>query len=236
MEVVDLEDLQIKTDSLIQKHKQANSSKFWLSEKGAHYYVPVDSGEIHVIHFKPENPIGVRPIVFVPGWGGMPSGYQDVYEILHDRVELFYVETREKKSSRIRRRGSDFSLSQKAKDVVEVIDFFELNHRDYVLFGGCWGGAVIFQGMMDGIFEAPTVVTFDPMHRLWYPQWMLNTIPVIFPVFIIRLMKPLLRWLQMRKMKEPRQKERALNFIENAVMWKWKRAAYNCRKFEIFRI
>ena len=32
-------------------------------------YVPVDDGEIRVIHVNPKNKISKRPLVFIPGWG-----------------------------------------------------------------------------------------------------------------------------------------------------------------------
>jgi len=85
------------------------------------HWIPVDGGEIRVLQTKPKNPVGVRPVVFISGWQTMPHQFDDLYNILYDRVEIFYIETREKSSSRIRRRKADLSLSQKAKDVQVVL-------------------------------------------------------------------------------------------------------------------
>lgn len=234
LENLDLDLLRTKTEEIIDKYRDKNAPYIEENEKGKHHYISVDGGEIRVIHIKPENCEGKRPIVFVPGWGGIPREFQDTYEMIHNRYEIYYIETREKKTSHIKRWRSKFSMSQKAMDVAKVIDHFNLNDTDFLLYGTCWGSAIILQGLMDQTLHAPTIVTMDPMHRLWYPQWMLNIIPVIFPVFVIRMLKPILKWLQMRKLTEPRQKERALQFIDNAVMWKWIRAAYQCRHFELF--
>ncbi len=234
LDSLDLPNLKEQTEKLIHQSQNLTSPSFWHEPPSKTYYIPVKDGEIRVLHIKPEYPISKRPIVFVPGWGGIPDEYQDMYRMLHEKYELYYIETREKRSSHIKRFGAKFSMAQKANDVAQAIHFFNLENQDFVLFGGCWGAAVLLQGLMDKTLYAPTVVVLDPMHRLWYPQWMLNVIPVIFPAFIIHFLKPLLRWLQLRKMHEPRQKERAVRFIRAAVMWKWVRAAYHCRHFELY--
>ena len=198
-------------------------------------YVTVDDGEIRVIHVNPKNKISKRPLVFVPGWGVVPRGFKDLYEVLHEKIEFFYIETREKKTSRMKRFKAKFTMNQKAKDVGDALNFLGLNgDKDYILMGPCWGGAIILQGLMDKTIEAPSIVTIDPMHRLWYPQWMLNYIAPIIPIWLVILLKPLLKWLRLRKMTEKVQKQRADDFIKEAVMWKWKRAAFQTRHFELF--
>ena len=211
--------------------------KFWEQDGETRkiFYVPVDDGVIRVIHINPKNKISRRPLVFVPGWGVIPKGFKDFYEVLHEKVEFYYIETREKKSSRIKKFKAKFTMNQKAKDVGDALKYLGLSdNRDFVLMGPCWGGAVILQGLMDKSIEAPTIVTVDPMHRLWYPQWMLNYIAPILPIWFIVLIKPLLKWLRLRKMTEKVQRQRAEDFIKEAVMWKWKKAAFQARHFELF--
>ena len=197
-------------------------------------YVPVKHGAIRVLHFMPENPVSRRPLVFVPGWGTLLEGFQDLYEVLYGRVEMYMIETREKKSSRMDRFRADFTMHRKAEDIGEAIRYLGLDLRDFVLMGSCWGSAMILQGVMDETVDAPTIVTIDPMHRLWYPQWMLNYVAPLLPVFLLRALKPVLKTIQLRNMHEPAQRKRVEAFIKNAVMWKWKRAAYHVRNFELF--
>lgn len=207
---------------------------FWEIDTTESLYVPVDDGEIRVYHFKPDNPVSKRPLVFVPGWGGTEIGYVDFYEVIHDRVECYYIETREKKSSKLDRKKAKFDMSQKAKDIQDVINYLELGKNDFVLFGTCWGGAIVLHGLIDGTIEAPTIITHDPMHTLWFPKWFLRYVSPILPLFVIRLMKPVLRRLQMRGMNEKVQRKRAENFIANAEPWKWKKAAQSVKDFELF--
>ncbi len=207
---------------------------FWESHTTEILYAPVDDGEIRIYHFKPDNPISKRPLVFIPGWGGTEMGYVDFYEVIHDRVECYYIETREKRSSKLDRKKAKMDMNQKAKDIQTTINHLELNKRDFVLFGTCWGGAILLQGLIEGIIDAPTIITHDPMHTLWFPKWFLKYVTPILPVFVIRMMKPILRRIQMRGMNEEVQRKRAENFIDNAEPWKWKRAAESVRDFELF--
>jgi pimeloyl-ACP methyl ester carboxylesterase len=213
---------------------ERNVPDFWESSTTEILYAPVDDGEIRIYHFRPANPISKRPLVFVPGWGGTEMGYVDFYEVIHDKVECYYVETREKRSSKLDRKKAKLDMSQKAKDIRDVINFLELDKDDFVLFGTCWGGAIVLHGLIDGTIDAPTVITHDPMHTLWFPKWFLRYVTPFLPVFAIRMMKPVLRRLQMRGMNEKIQRKRAENFIANAEPWKWKKAAESVRDFELF--
>ncbi|MHA1585218.1 MAG: hypothetical protein ACTSWL_08185, partial [Promethearchaeota archaeon] len=203
--------------------------EFWNNNSIDQIYIPVKDGEIRVFHHTPTNPISKRPLVYVPGWGGIPKMYQDLYEVLHYRVEFYYVETREKESSHMNRWKAQFTMSQKAEDIGVAIKELGLKNQDYILFGACWGGAMVLQGVMDGTLNAPTTVTLDPMHTLWYPKWILRWIAPILPPVIFNILKPLLRWMQMHKMHEKRQKERANGMIDRAVMWKWRKTAIQVR-------
>ncbi|MHA1200257.1 MAG: alpha/beta hydrolase [Candidatus Heimdallarchaeaceae archaeon] len=225
---------------------------FWESSTTKILYAPVDDGEIRIYHFKPDNPISKRPLVLIPGWGGTEIGYVDFYEVIHDKVECYYIETREKRSSKLDRKNAKMDMNQKAKDIQDVINYLKLDKEDFVLFGTCWGGAILLHGLIDGTIDAPTIMTHDPMHTLWFPKWFLKYVTPFLPVFAIKMMKPILRRIQMRGMNEEVQRKRAENFIDmrgmneevqrkraenfidNAEPWKWKRAAESVRDFELF--
>lgn len=228
-----LDKIEEATTELLSEAYQENVPNFWEYEKGSHIYVPVDDGEIRVIHFKPENPLNTRPIVLVSGWAVPPSTFQDFYEIMHERYEMYYVETREKASSRIKR-FAKFTVSKKAKDLGNVITYLGLKDRDFVLMGTCWGSAIILQGLMDKTIDAPTVLTLDPMYTLTYSKFLLKFIIPLLPPFVIGLLRPILRKQRVGGMQEKKQKERVDATINAAVFWKWKSAAIHNRKFLLY--
>ncbi|MBN1330343.1 MAG: alpha/beta hydrolase [Candidatus Heimdallarchaeota archaeon] len=207
---------------------------FWVEPYCKIYHVPVEGGTIRVLHIKPENPLSIRPIVFISGWSTMPWLFSDFYEILHNRIEFYFVETREKSSSVIKRRKADMSLGQKAKDVQTVINYFELDKLDFVLFGSCWGAAVIFQGLLDGSLRAPQLVTFSPMHKLWFNKYILKVLVPFLPAFIITILMKIVPFFMFLGMKAKKQKKRMQESFKDAVTWKWKKAAIAATDFELF--
>ena len=85
-----------------------------------------------------------------------------------------------------------------------------------------------------GVIEAPTIITNDPMHTLWFPKWFLRFVSPILPVFVVELIRSIVKRIQLRGMKEGVQKRRAETFADNAEIWKWKRAADAVKNFELF--
>lgn len=155
-----------------------------------------------------------------------------MFEIFYNYIEFYYVETREKKSSRINHQHGSFSLEQNAVDIQTVLEYFNINERDFVLMGTCWGASIILYGLINHILQAPTYVLVDPMHRLQYPHWFLNMAPFI-PVWLLWLLKPLLAYLKLRNHSLPTQRKRIIEFIHHADLWKWKKAAFQARNFEL---
>ncbi|MHA1556187.1 MAG: alpha/beta fold hydrolase [Candidatus Heimdallarchaeota archaeon] len=198
------------------------------------HWIPVDGGEIRVLHTKPKNPVGIRPVVFISGWQTMPYQFDDLYNILYDRVEIYYIETREKSSSRIRRRKADLSLSQKAKDVQVVLEYFRLQDKDFVLFGTCWGAAIVYQGLLDGVLKAPTIATFSPMHKLWFNKFILKYLIPFTPSFFITFLMRTLAHVIFIGEKAETQKNRMQLTMKEGVAWKWKKAARAAVQFELF--
>lgn len=219
--------------SKIEELKQPVPS-FWEEPNCKIHHVPVQGGTIRVIHVKQKNPQNIRPVVFISGWSTMARLFNDFYEMLHNRIDFYFVETREKISSNIKRKKAHMDLSQNARDVQSVIEYFDLPGQDFVLFGSCWGASVMFQGLLDGTLKAPQYVTFAPMHKLWFNKFVLKWLAPILPVFIISLLMKILPPLMFMGMKAKKQKKRMLDSFKDTVVWKWKKAAIAAADFELF--
>jgi len=139
--------------------------------------VTVDGGTIRVYHVGGSG--SGRPVIFVSGWGTTPESFGDFYRGLAPDTEVYHVETREKPSSDIARRGTRFDMDQMATDVRAVIEQLDLLERDPVLMGTCFGSAVILHGLAHGILRAPTAVCVDPMDKLWMPGWIRRSLYLI---------------------------------------------------------
>ncbi len=214
---------------------------FWSPLTGRVSYVPVPGAEIRVIRVRPDHPRvhpdrpeACRPVVLVPGWGTNPEGFQGFFGPLHNRAEFYFIETREKASSRILGRKPDMSPSRSVRDIRAALDQVGLTGRDFVLAGTCWGSALILEGLIRGILDAPTVLLADPMHTLWFNKTFLRRVSPWIPASLIRAVRPLLRQALVGDLKEGEQKRRTFEFIDGADVWKWKKSAEAAWDFELF--
>ena len=207
---------------------------FWEPGVGREILVPVQGAEIRVFHFPSRDPAARRPIVMVPGFGATPEGFQDFYAAVRDKAELFYLETREKSSSRVPHRGADMSVSRSARDIQQALEALGLARaRDFVLVAPCWGAAIVLQGLIEGTIDAPTVLVADPMHTLWFPKWVLRSVSPLLPSAAAIPLRPLITRALLADMREPTQRQRAYAFVYSADPWKWKKSAEAARDFEL---
>ena len=208
---------------------------FWHPGVGEQIMVPVEGAELRVLHFPSRDPSARRPVVMIPGFGATPEGFQDFYAALENRAELFYLETREKSSSRITARRAEMSVSRSARDVQQALSFLGLDGgRDFVLVAACWGSTIVLQGLIEGCLVAPTVVAADPMHTLWFPRWLLRYVSPVLPAPALLALRPIIARSLLGDMQEPTQKQRAYAFAWSADPWKWKKTAQAAWDFELY--
>ena len=208
---------------------------FWQSGEGEEVAVPVDGAELRVFHFVSRDPAAHRPVVMVPGFGATPEGFQDFYAVLRDKAELFYLETREKSSSRITGRPVDMSVSRSARDIQQALSYLGLaGSRDFVLVAPCWGASIVLHGLIERSLDVPTVLVADPMHTLWFPKWVLRYVSPLLPSPLLLALRPFVARSLLGDMQEPTQKLRAYAFVYGADPRKWKKAAEAARDFELF--
>ena len=188
-------------------------------------YVDCSDGALRVLHFKPHRAGGERPVVFVPGWGTSPEVFTDFFRMISGKIECYYVETREKNSSRLPIGRIPMDMDQNAGDLAAVIDHLQLTDKDYILIGTCWGAAVVGHALVRNVVDPGEVVLYDPMPRLWFPKWLLNTVVPVIPVMLWKLFLPLGRLVALWGMKEETQRRRAHAVISNADLKKWRQAA-----------
>ncbi len=197
-------------------------------------YIPIKDGELRVFYHKPEKSLTKRPIVFLPGYVAAPFTWKDFHVPHHGIGEYFYVDTREKASSKIKRnRKVSLDIEQSARDLPEVIDYLGLSKRDHVLYGASYGGAVIFQSLIQQLIEPPTVVTFDPVTKWVYGNFFSNVMMGIVPLFILSPMRTIFAKISLARMENQAQKDRLVAFLQGAEPWKFKQSFFQNKKFDI---
>jgi hypothetical protein len=224
-------DIHQKLDQLRQK----DIPVVWEEPNCTIHWIPVDDGEIRVLHIKPQNPVNTRPILYIGGWQTMAYQFAETFEVLYNKVEVYFLESRESYTSKLHRWKADLSVSQKAKDTQAVISYFNLKEKDYILFGTCWGATIALQGLLDKTINPPqTIVIFSPMHKLWINKFFLKVIGPILPAFFIAFLLKVVPVFLFAGEKAKTQKNRMFRTIKDAVAWKWKKAALAAKNLELF--
>ncbi|NHJ48871.1 MAG: alpha/beta hydrolase [Asgard group archaeon] len=223
--------LQLKLSEL----RQPNAPNTWEEPNCTIHWIPVDDGEIRVLHIKPDKIVETRPLIFIGGWQTMAYQFPEAFEIFYNRVEVYFVESRESYTSKLNRWKADMSVNQKAKDIQNVIDYFNLENQDYVLFGTCWGAAILLQGLIDQTIKPPpTIAVFSPMHKLWINKFFLKVIGPLLPAFLVAFLLKIVPVFLLAGEKAKTQKNRMFRTIKEAKAWKWKKAALATRNFNLF--
>ena len=195
------------------------------------------------------------PLLFIPGWGGVVEGFEEVIAAVDEDIELYYLETREKGSSEVSL-DSGFSMEQCAADVRDAVRTLGLREGGYVLMGSSFGAAVALQaldrkpnGSVPPVPPAPpapaagggdtggrlpaATVLFEPMAELWLPRLVVKVLGALMPVGLLTLLRPALKRLVLAGMREEVQRSRAELVIDSADLRKWRRAALRLADWHI---
>ena len=95
----------------------------FLGSEVSEEWVPVDEGvKLRVITWKPTSSKSASTVVFVAGWGSLFEGWRPLISEWSSERTIVYIETREKKSSKISKKisESDFSVDKLSSDLVAV--------------------------------------------------------------------------------------------------------------------
>jgi pimeloyl-ACP methyl ester carboxylesterase len=199
------------------------------------------------------HPTRPLPVLFIPGWGGVVEGFEEVIEAVDADVELYYLETREKGSSAVSL-DSGFSMEQFAADVRDAVRTLGLPAGGYVLMGSSFGAAVALEtlaalesqagnpppaaagGAGTGRRPPAATVLFEPMAKLWLPRLLVKALGTLMPVGLVALLRPALKRLVLGGMGEEVQRARAELVIDSADLRKWRRAALRLADWHILDI
>ncbi|MHA1125268.1 MAG: alpha/beta fold hydrolase [Candidatus Heimdallarchaeota archaeon] len=196
--------------------------------------VPVQDGFLKVFHHKPDEVKTKRPIVFLPGFGTATEIWREFHHTHHGYAEYYHIETRDKKSSEIKKYPkADFTIDRIAKDVAAVINFIGLKDKDYILMGTCANGGVVLHGLIEKYFSPPTSIVFDPFTKWTQHRALVKIFMPVMPPFLIGVMKHIIGYFVMAGMKNEAQIERNKATIESAIPWKWRKFSLQNIDFDL---
>ena len=104
------------------------------------------------------------PAVVVPGWGSVFEGWRPLLTEWVSRRPIVYIETREKKSSRITRkvRREDFEMRHHGHDVAAVLDKLGIDSNEVDWFSSSLGATLLIEAYQGGVLGGRSSILLAP--------------------------------------------------------------------------
>jgi pimeloyl-ACP methyl ester carboxylesterase len=199
--------------------------------------IPVhDQVSLRVITFTPPKDSNKPPVVFIAGWISLIDGWKDVLQTMTHDYKVIYIETREKRSSRVNG-NVQYSVETIGKDIVKLIDHFQLLSNRYILFGSSLGATAILDCCRYLKQDPFCIVLLGPNAEFRIP-WFYKILIYLFPPILYILMKPIIKWyLRTFRMDMETSVPQYIKYcrsIDAADPWKLKKAAISLWKYKVW--
>ena len=196
------------------------------------WYQVSDGSEILVLSHKPPNP--KYQLFFLPGLGTQIYSWRFVLDALKEDHEIFYLETREKPSSKVK--TDDFSPQRMFKDVTEVIQQLPLQN-DYYAIGSSMGSTILLALLGLHEIHPKFTVLVGPAPEIKVSRFFRLVLP-LFSKRIYRFTSPLIQWFvitfKTNKKEEPEQAKKYAKALREADPDKLRKTLYAWQGYTIW--
>ena len=157
------------------------------------FLVPVNENVIlHIIRFLPEKPEVNIPVIMVTGLATLIDSFYEMLSFLARHIPIIYVETREKRSSRINAKVS-FGIEAQGHDLAVIMEYFELKEKEYFMLGYSYGATIIAAAYKYCGHKPEGIIFLEPTPVFHYPKWSLLLIRS-FGSRLYSILKPIGKW------------------------------------------
>ena len=207
------------------KKNVMHKSKFEQSAK-EQYIEVFDGSQLRVLSFEhPPNPTEDIEIMFIPGLLTIFPRWEKVVQELNEHYKVHYIESREKKTSRLVKRAT-----MKIQEFKSDLDYIEkalgLDKRKYITMSSSMGGAQVLENLVTKGINPIGSILLSPGVELIFPKWAPIFLRFV-PAFAITLLKPYVRWHIRNKTvdaeKEPQQARDYVRSVNEADVKKLRR-------------
>jgi len=146
--------------------------------------------ELRVITFTPPRPSAFPPVLFVAGWISLIRGWEKVLREMTGDFRVYYVETREKISSRINGK-QEYGVEDIGGDLVPLVR--ELRLQEYILFGSSLGATAILDSYRELEPKPASLVLVAPNAVFRVPASWKAIVTLFYPP-LYALIRPSVKW------------------------------------------
>ncbi len=192
--------------------------------------------QVRVIHFRLSKETNNPTVVFVAGWVTQIIAWKEVLQEMTKDFSVIYLETREKISSRIQGQVK-FDVESIGKDIMEVVDHFNLQEKSYLLFGSSLGATAIVDAVRWLKQQPLCLVLVGPNAHFRVPRLGLWIIRAFYPGFYL-IIKPVVKWylrtFRLDVEHDYAQYQKYCRALDAADPWKLKPAVLALSTYEIW--
>lgn len=185
------------------------SSKFEEFASVLHIQVADDGLDVlRVLYSEPEEEIK-DTLVLLPGFGSLPSAWDDVLLEMMKNHRVYVIETREKHTAQLRKKP-DLGPERFARDIAEVIDYLML--EDYLMIASSYGAGFTLIAMSMGILSPRTIYLVGPVLRIEVPGYTWPFVHINIPIVWRFIVKPIAKFVIRYIYLDRTQKEQAKKY------------------------
>jgi len=197
-----------------------------------------DQVSLRLITFIPAKPPNQTPILFVPGWISVIAGWKQVLLEMTAENTVYYVETREKKTSLVGP-NEKMDVETIGKDIVAIVDHLQLVENRYILFGSSLGGTTILDGYRFLQQKPKCMVLIGPNAVIRVPLFGRIGVRCIYPA-LYEFVKPFVKWylrhFRLDVETDPAQYAKYCRALDMADPVKLKKALNPLSKYKVWNI
>jgi len=181
---------------------------------------------VRVMIFSPSQGNQNPSVIFVAGWITLMSICKIVVREMTKDFKIYYIETREKITSQVTGK-EDYGVEDIGMDIVRLVNHFDLQQKDYILFGSSLGASAILDCCRFLDRDPLCLALVGPNAVFRVPRFGKAIIKVFYPRLFL-LIKPLVKWylrtFRLDIESDREQYEKYCGNIDAADPWKLKKA------------
>lgn len=193
---------------------------------------------LRLVTFSPAKSTSNPPVVFVPGWISRMESWKHVLPEMTRDFPVFYIETREKISSRIDGKV-EYSVEAIAREIAAFVSQSSVKSGQYILFGSSLGATVILDSSRFLVKDPKCLVLVGPNAVFRVPRFGIVVIHLFYPGFYI-ILKPFIKWylktFRLDIKSDYAQYAKYCRALDAADPWKLKKAALAFSQYEVWNL
>ena len=179
-----------------------------------------DHSKLRILHVSSEKE-SAYTILVIAGWASIPLGWNDFLLEARNNFEIFYLETREKKSS-ILQQDSINNIERMALDICETVEKLNLKQERLILLSSSFGTLLTAHALSYNRIKPFLTILIGPIAKLEMPP-LIGYLIKVLPIPILRLYKPFGKlWVKLFKSESEEQAAKYLRVLKEADEVKWK--------------